>query len=98
MSILYSEDLYWVEDIKRCHYQITKISSSDLDVVNLYGSDGADTDQFLEDLFCLISCKETFLVGDFNRCFKSEYFHPVFQALNGYEQLVKNPTHVQGRL
>ena len=60
MSILYSEDLYWVEDIKRCHYQITKISSSDLDVVNLYGSDGADTDQFLEDLFCLISCKETF--------------------------------------
>ena len=98
ISTFYSQRFHWVQDVKRFHYQITKISSPELDIINLYRSDGTDTEQFLEDLFGQVSRKETLIVGDFNLCFKSDILHPIFQALNGFDQLVKYPTHVRGRI
>ena len=49
-------------------------------------------------MFGQVSRKETLIVGDFNLCFKSDILHPIFQALNGFDQLVKYPTHVRGRI
>ena len=46
----------------------------------------------------LFDAKFKLVVGDFNLCFKSDILHPIFQALNGFDQLVKYPTHVRGRI
>lgn len=40
------------------------------------------------------------IVGDFNLCFLNENSHEVFKTMknNGYQQIVKFPTHEKGRL
>ena len=60
------------KDIKNENYQLTKISSEERDVINVYRSSNA-SENFLEDLKSLINVdRPTHVIGDFNICFKSE--------------------------
>ena len=100
ISSFYKQPYTWISDIKRNNYQFTKLASEKLDVINIYRSDGANTNMFLEDLMSMINDKRTLIMGDFNLCFQSENLHPIFQCLRkqGFCQLVKSSTHIKGRM
>ena len=98
ISTFYTDTFYWICDISESHYQMTKISSGELDIINVYRSDGANNQLFCEDLFSLITFHKTLIVGDFNLCFESETNHSVFKSLRDFHQLVKYPSHSHGRM
>ena len=94
---------YQVEKyITKNSYQITKIKSLTRDIINVYrSSSGVDDEEFCSDLTSLFNpSKETLIVGDFNICYKSEKATKILKTLDtlGFSQLVKKPTHSQGRL
>jgi len=100
ISTLYN-DLYILDrDIKETHYQMTKIKSDFITIINLYRSEGAVTSLFLDDLLSLLSKEDTVIVGDFNLCFVDQRNHQIFRTLEslGFNQLVKKPTHIKGRM
>ena len=101
ITTFFKEMFSWDQDISRDDYQITKIRSDSLDVINIYRSAGAPTDAFGNDVSSLISSgKQTLIVGDFNMCYNADFSHRLFESLRfqGFKQIVKNPTHIEGRL
>ena len=101
ITTFYKQDFVWEQDVKQANYQITKVCSDNIDIINVYRSSGAENINFLEDLCFLVkSGKQTMILGDFNICYISEKSHQVFGMLKslGFQQLVKHPTHIEGRL
>ena len=89
-----------ITEINQTQYQMTKIGNGNQDVINVYRSGGAASENFKMDLRGLFDrTKKTFLVGDLNICFKSESSHPVLVDIQnlGFQQKVENPTHMEGR-
>ena len=87
-------------DIATETYQMTKISSSSQDIINIYRSQGAPSFQFSSDLRTMFNYeKETLIVGDLNICFANERTHLVLQDIEklGFTQKVQYPTHREGR-
>ena len=101
ITTFYSEEFEVEKAITQEFYQITKIISNSVDIVNVYRSSGADDISFMKDLTGLLNSeKHTLILGDFNICYQSNEQHGVFQTLKtlGYKQLVKSATHIEGRL
>ena len=101
ITTLYQKSFVWKKDVKKDYHQMTKITSESLDIINLYRSTGAKNKEVLDDLCELVNYqKQTLILGDFNICFFSESSSQVFQVLRslGFNQLVKYPTHTEGRL
>ena len=101
ITTFYQKEFVWKKDVTKANYQITKVLSEEIDIINIYRSSGAENINFVEDLCGLVtSGKQTIILGDFNLCFASENSNQVFQALKsmGFQQLVKHPTHIEGRL
>ena len=89
------------EKITRKEYQIAKVTSEEYIIINIYRSSNTSSTRFIKDLYNLLEkSKETLIVGDFNICFLSEVHHPVIRFLisQGFQQLVKRPTQIEGRL
>ena len=83
IATFYTENYKWAMDITKPLYQFTKIVSEQLEVINVYRSEGAETNNFLNDLCGLISSvKQTMILGDFNLCYMSENSHQLFQVLH----------------
>ena len=69
-------------DVSDEKYQMTKISSEILDVINVYRSKGANSEKFLDDFVSLFQPnKETWVLGDFNLCFQTETSHMIVKFL-----------------
>ena len=101
ITTFYKQSFAWVRDVTKTDYQITKINSDSVDVINVYRSAGAENKSFLEDLFSLVSSgTQTLILGDFNICYQTEPTNQVFLALasKGFIQIVNHPTHIEGRL
>ena len=100
ISTFYKSPFSFMLDIKRAQYQLTKLTSFNMDIINVYRSNGANTLMFIADIQKIISRKKTLIIGDFNLCFLTETNHPIFQFLDswGFYQLVNNPTHILGRM
>ena len=97
ITTLFSQNFTWVTDITEEKYQITKIQSSQADILNVYRSNDADNENFIYDLTSLlVTGRKTLILGDFNICYISNRQSPVFLILNdlGFTQLVQEPTHV----
>ena len=89
------------EKITRKEYQIAKVASHEYIIINIYRSSRTSSTQFIKDLYGFLEkSREMFIVGDFNICFLSEVHHPVIRFLisQGFQQLVKRPTQIEGRL
>ena len=89
------------EDVTKPDYQMTKLRSDFIDIINVYRSTGGDNKDFIEDLCSLLnSKKQTLILGDMNICYNSENTNKVFVMLQnlGFKQLVKYPSHLEGRL
>ena len=101
IATYYRKNFTLSSTVKQNLYQMTKVSSEYFDVVNVYRSDGASSNALIRDLSRIIDqSKSTLIVGDFNICYLSQRGHPVIKFLEekGFCQLVKSPTHVDGRL
>ena len=65
ISTFFTEEYELEKDITNPSYQMTKITSERLEIINIYRSIGAETENLLEDLCALISPgKQTLLLGD----------------------------------
>ena len=81
---------------------MSKFSSIECHVVNVYRSQGADTTSFIENLNKLIvNCYNCYIVGDFNIDFLANTAsHPIISWIlsRGFVQLVQHATHESGSL
>ena len=96
-----AETFKHIEDIKKQKMQLTKMRSPDLDVIALYRSEQGNSSELLEHIIQLIAPdKNTVICGDFNICYLATRNNRITKYLeqNGFIQLMKEPTHIQGRL
>ena len=96
----FRENYSFVTDVKKDEYQMTKVSSLDLDVINIYRSSNANSTQFLIDFSNIFDfTKPTLVLGDFNVCWKSERAHSIMREMEriGFLQLARSATHMEGR-
>ena len=100
ITTLFKAPFSWVADITKPLYQMTKIAVFDVNVINVYRSEKADTKSFLKDLIEIMDGKQSIVLGDFNLCFLSENGHTIFKFFKecGFVQLVTDPTHMKGRM
>ena len=101
VSTFWKKNFKWHSDITKPNYQMTKIQTDHMDIINIYRSSGAENKNFIEDLVSLITPgKEAVILGDFNICYSEERFSPVFETLEGFgfKQIVSEPTHIEGRM
>ena len=88
-------------NVKSDKYQMTKMISETQDIIHIYRSIGASSAEFLNDLDKMFDSKKvTYLLGDFNLCFKTESDHPILKKVSqlGFKQKVEHATHLAGRL
>ena len=86
-------------DVQKPRYQITKLSTDEVDVFNIYRSKGADDLELMNTITSLINQKKTSIIcGDINACFVTERNNHVTQMLEsiGFTQLVEWATHYKG--
>ena len=77
------------------------MKSSRMDVIIVYRSDQGNTAELLEHIIGLITPENnTIICGDFNICYLSTRQNKLTKYLeqNGFTQLVKEATHIKGRL
>ena len=88
-------------DIKRPTFQLTKIASDTVDIISVYSSSGAKLEELSAELLIIFNpSKTTVICGDLNVCYNSQRNNRVTTILetHGFEQLVKEATHLQGGL
>ena len=80
---------------------MSKLNSTNKDVINIYRPTGANDEDFMRDIKDLINLtKETLILGDLNICYINERSNLIIKSLEemGFVQHVKNPSHIEGRL
>ena len=88
-------------NIKEADMQLSKFTSSTLDIIFLYRSQQANYKQLNENIKLMTNIdKPQLVVGDFNFCFlrnssnsTKSYFHE-----ENFAQLIREPTHIDGHL
>lgn len=101
-TYFHSDKLSKVEDFKGEMFQITKISSADIDVINIYRSPRAtnavDSDLVMRLGNMIDQSRQTIIGGDFNICFQKKRGNIVLVTLEslGFNQLVSTATHIEG--
>ena len=88
-------------EIKEDKMQITKLESQDLEVIAIYRSEQGSTLEMVQHLTSMIKPEvATVICGDFNICYKTTRNNRITKYLenNGFFQIMKEPTHIRGRL
>ena len=88
-------------DIKEENIQLSKFTSSALDIIVLYRSQQGnyrELNQYLEEM--INSEKPQLVIGDFNFCYldNSSIATKIYLERNNFSQLIKEPTHIEGHL
>ena len=99
-------DAQYIESdaIKTQDFQMASYKSKSRYLINIYASQKASSSILLSNLGDVLDSidymSETFIFGDFNICYKTESNHAVVKHLLdiGFQQLVEEPTHSEGRL
>ena len=87
-------------DIKESNMQITKFSSSSIDIINTYRSANGHSVELLNNIIKMAPLENAVLItGDFNICYQMNRMNRLIQGLEnlGFRQLVNEATHIRGR-
>ena len=88
------------EDNISRNMQLTKFSTTDLDVINVYRSSNGNSAELLAKIVDMMTPEKAVLVtGDFNICFMNHGGNRLSKGLRDKEelnQLMTEPTHIQG--
>ena len=83
------------------NFQITKITSENLDVIGVYRSENGNKTELISNLQEILSpTKDTVILGDFNIDYLKDQANVISSTLRslGFKQVVKQPTHILGSL
>ena len=87
------------QDVKQSKMQVTKFTSMELDVINVYRSSQGNSLELLNYIEAMITHgKSTLITGDFNICFLNHSGNRMSKGLEkvGFIQLIKEATHIRG--
>ena len=102
IAVFFKENIFQHSlDIQSDKMQLTKMESPKLDVIVVYRSEQGNSTELLQHIQDLITpMKTTAVCGDFNICYLSTRNNRITKYLeqNGFKQLVKEATHIKGRL
>ena len=93
------DKLSHIIDIKKPKVQLTKVSSPEVDIINVYRSQGANNCSLADELKSMVNKEKTTIIcGDFNLCFVNEKNNELTKKLweSGFTQLVNRATHLKG--
>ena len=97
----FKENFRYVADISELEYQMTLIRSKSVDIVNIYRSSSFSREgkqKFVQHLiFLLDPSKKVLVFGDFNEDYPDKTISQELKEF-GFEQHVKQPTHIRGHL
>ena len=99
IATYYTDDYIHQKSVTHPQYQMTLISGKTEDIINIYRSGGAPSNQLINDIKSLVNkTRRTIIVGDLNICSLKEKFHTVLRSLTflGFKQKVSFPTHEGG--
>ena len=88
-----------VKDITQTKFQVTKLSTPEIDIISVYRSQGANNIHLVHELISAINSEKTSIIcGDFNLCFADDKINVLMKRLQdqGFCQLVKSATHIRG--
>jgi exonuclease III len=88
-------------DVKEATFQLTKLTSQNVDVISVYRSNGAKLKELSDQLLRIFDpFKTTLVCGDLNICYIADRNNKLIKTLedHGFEQFVKEATHIQGGL
>ena len=100
----YYKEEFVVTGVKSRHnHQICKVSNADLDVINIYRSQDANTGDFLDDLKDLIDDNESrpcIIIGDFNWNYHQRQGNRAINQIElwNFHQIIADSTHIGGGL
>ena len=101
IAVYYKEDTFIPTlDIKHDTMQLTKLESTELEIITVYRSENGNTTELVQHMISMINEESaTVILGDFNICYKSNKKNKISKYLetNGFKQFVDEPTHVRGR-
>ena len=86
-------------NLTKSKYQLSKLRSSEIDIIAVYKSQGAEDLELAEDLENIMDHqKVTIICGDFNLCYLEQKNNIIFNKLHsfGFVQLVTEATHIKG--
>ena len=87
------------QDVKETNMQVTKFTSPDLDIINVYRSRNGHSVELLNHILRMLTVgKPSLITGDFNICYYINRNNRMSQGLqiNGFKQLVTDATHIRG--
>ena len=90
-----------VADISQDQMQLSKFQATEMDIITIYRSERGNSVELLNNITSLISQERpTAICGDFNICYNANRHNRITKHLEKehYKQVVKNPTHIRGRL
>ena len=88
-------------DIKKPDMQLSKFTSSSLDIILLYRSQSANLSEINQEIESLTNReKPQLVIGDFNFCYLTHTSNATRNYLLGdsFTQLIQEPTHIDGHL
>jgi len=88
-----------ISNIKKEKFQLTKLTSFNLDIISIYRSEGGNLKEIATELEKLLAENKTTLIcGDLNICFKEEKNNYLIKSLeeHGFCQVNQLATHIAG--
>ena len=102
IAIYYKKDIFEHKiDIKKEHMQLSKFSSSNLDIIVLYRSQQGSCEEMNNHLKEMITTdKPQLVIGDLNFCYLDKTFNStkLYLEKHKFSQLINQPTHIEGHL
>ena len=101
LAVYFKDDIFQpVKDIQKDKMPVSKLKSSNLDVIAVYRSEQGNPSELLNHIMDLSPSANTVICRDFNICYLSQRNNKITKYLeqNGFTQLIKEATNIKGRL